>query len=443
MILRQGVLAEADSVPKPKNMRKILETLGVGYEWYKVRRAEFESDQMIPFLVGPQPLYLSKAEGAEIEKIGRDVVDFMHAANELYASESDVKDLLDRGKPEIFQGAGQPRYLFVRPDLLITDQGFSICEIETSPFGLSLAELLNKAYRFVGFDTLVQDGALAKFLSGHTPAKGTIVYSQKTSAYAGQLEFLANELLSGTNRKWEAEEVCLTLGKGHPHVYRAFYQHEYLEDLFVNNLTMALLERGLDSVTPSFTPHMEEKALLALIWDKRWEQFLTHRLGGAVFQHLRQVVPPTWVLGQENFFAPGLPSGISSSEELASLSKSKRKFVLKKSGFGSGSSWAEGVNFLHEKSSERTKTLLVAASQDVGSLYIVQEFKSSQQRSMPYDKDTYTIDHMPARIRLTPYFSMVAGDEGRLIAIKATGCENTNYIHASTGSINTAVAVVE
>lgn len=41
---------------------------------------------------------------------------------------------------------------------------------------------------------------------------------------------------------------------------------------------------------------------------------------------------------------------------------------------------------------------------------------------------------------MTTYFSMV-GDEGRLLTIKATGCEKTNYIHASTGSINTAVAV--
>ena len=51
-----------------------------------------------------------------------------------------------------------------------------------------------------------------------------------------------------------------------------------------------------------------------------------------------------------------------------------------------------------------------------------------------------SLDTMSARIRLTPYFSMVGQNQGQLIAIKATGCEKTNYVHASTASVNAAVA---
>lgn len=422
-------------------MRRVLETLGEGYEWYKIRRTQYDTGEKIPFLVGPQPLYLSSADGKEVERIGKDVVDFMRVADELYHSEVDVKYLLDKGKPKIFQGAGQSRYLFVRPDLLITNQGFSICEIETAPFGLALAELLNRAYRSAGFNTMVGDGVLSQFLVKNTPSNGTIAYSQKTSSYAGQLEFLAKELLSGNGRLWQAEPADLALSRYNLNVYRGFYLHEYLSNLFVNSLVEGFLEGG-GVVIPSLTPHMEEKALLALVWDKRWESFLNNQLGGAAFQHLKQVIPPTWVIGQEHFFAPGLPSGVSSSEGLAALSKAKRKFVLKKSGFGSGSSWAEGVIFLQEKSTERARVLLSVVCEDTQSLYVVQEFRPSQERPMSYEKDYHTITQMQARIRLTPYFSMIAGDEGRLVAIKATGCENTNYIHASTGSINTAVAVI-
>lgn len=57
---------------------------------------------------------------------------------------------------------------------------------------------------------------------------------------------------------------------------------------------------------------------------------------------------------------------------------------------------------------------------------------------MSFEKDHYELGQMHARIRLTPYFSM---RNRELTAIKATGCENTNYIHASTGSINTAVGI--
>lgn len=391
-------------------------------------------------MVSPEPLHLSKTEAGEVLRIGKDVVDFMHAAGELYRSEADVKNLLDRGKPPILRNGKETRYLFVRPDLLVTEQGFSICEIETSPFGLALAELLNRAYRFAGFNTMVDDGVLRQFLIENTPPQGAIIYSEKASSYAGQLQFLARELLSDKERRWEAKHVDSALGKSYPNVYRGFYQHEYLDDLFVNNLVQTLIDHPATGVLPSFTPYMEEKALLALIWDKRWESFLTKNLGTTGLKHLREVVPPTWVVGQEQFFVPGLPNGIPTSEGIANLAKSKRNFVLKKSGFGNGSSWAEGVNFLQEKSAEKTRALLVSALQDEQSLYVVQEFRPSQERSIPYNKDNQTVVKMPARLRLTPYFSMATGAEGHLVAIKATGCENTNYIHGSTGSINTAVA---
>lgn len=441
-IFRKGVLAEDDVMPKVRSMRKILENLGEGYEWYKVRRTEYETDQKIPFLVSPKPLYLPKVEDDEIRRIGKDVVDFMHAANELYNFEGDVKDLLDRGKPKIFQTEIQPRYLFVRPDLLITNQGFSICEIETSPFGLALSELLNRGYRAAGFDTMVGDEVLQNFLRDNIPDEGVIVFSQKTSSYEGQLEFLARELFSGDGRRWKAEDISTVIGRDHPHIYRGFYQYEFLEDLFVNNLVDNLLREGLDTVTPTLTPHMEEKALLSLVWDKRWAGFFSRHLGSAAFHHLIDVIPPTWIVGQERYFALGLPSGVSASVDLAGLSKSKRKFVLKKSGFGSGSSWAEGVVFLQEKSIQKARDLLDAATSDTQSLYVIQEFRPSQERPLLYEDDKGGANQMQARIRITPYFSMAGSEQAKLIAIKATGCENTNYIHASTGSINTAVAML-
>lgn len=423
-------------------MRRELEILGEGYDWYRVRRPEYDNDQKIPFLIVPEPLYLSPQEGQEVLRIGRDVVDYMHAADELYRSESDVKELLDRGKPKILQQVRQAKYLFVRPDLLITKQGFSICEIETSPFGLGLAELLNRAYRTAGFNTMVGEGALSGFLVDNTPSQGIIVYSYRVSSFAGQLQFLANEILSGGNREWKVESADSVIGKNNTNIYRAFYQYEYLNDLFVNKLVQTLLESGEDTVVPSFTPHMEEKALLSLIWDRRWEQFFRRQLGVPTFEHLREVIPPTWIVGQEQFSVLDFPGAVLSLEELANLSKSRRGFVLKKSGFGDGSSWGESVNFLQEKSSAKARDLVVRAQRESESLYIVQEFRGSVERPMIYENDKHTLEQMRARVRLTPYFSMVSGSEGQLVAIKATGCEGTNYIHASTASINTAVAQI-
>lgn len=439
-ILPVGILTERGKSVRNRDMRKTLERLGDGYEWYKIRREEYQTAQKIPFLVSPEPFFLSKEETRELSRIGQDVTAFMSAANELYRGEADIHNLLNRGKPTILREVQDISYLFVRPDLLITDKGFSICEIETSPFGLALAELLNRSYRTVGFETMVREGILQEFIAQNTPSHGSIVYSEKTSSYEGQLRYLAEKVFSGTGRQWVAEQVDFALGKDYQNAYRGFYPYEYLTDMFVYGLVNSAYEGRLGFV-PSFTPHMEEKALLSLLWDGRWESFLRGQLGRTSLEHLREVVPPTWVVGQEQYFVPGLPYGISSSEELAGVSKAKRGFVLKKSGFSNGSSWAEGVNFLQEKSTDKARTLLIAAAQDEQSLYVIQEFKPSKEFPMSYNKENHVIEQMRARIRLTPYFSMVPGDEGKLIAIKATGCEDTNYIHASTGSINTAVAV--
>ncbi|MEK7617481.1 MAG: hypothetical protein AAB414_05540 [Patescibacteria group bacterium] len=435
-IFPAGVLEENDS-KKDTSMRKILERSGRRYEWYRIRRVEYETGQKIPFLVAHEPLNLTSEEVQEVDRIGRDVTDFIYVSDELYHREETVKGLLDRGKPEFFQD-GDPQYLFVRPDILLTKTGMTVCEIETSPFGLSLAELLNRAYVSVGFDTLVKDGVLRQFLTENTPREGTVLYSRNTSSYFGQLEYLAKEILSGQGRNWQAQEIGFDTQEGGA-IYRAFYAYELYTDLFVNNAVHNILDSG-SPVFPSFTPHMEEKALLALIWDTRWEPFFKARLGQASFNHLREVIPPSWIVDQEQFFAPGLPFGVQSSKELASLSASKRKFVLKKSGFSSGSSWSEGVIFLQECSHESASNRLAGAEKDQSCLYVVQSFRDYAERPMIYEGYDGSLETMSARIRLTPYFSMAGQNPGQLLAIKATGCEKTNYVHVSTVSVNAAVA---
>lgn len=446
-ILRRGILQEETEMTNPNNkkkdLRKILEKLGGNYDWYKIRRDEFQTNEKIPFLVSPEPFGIITEESVEIQRIGDDVVAYMDAVDKLYKTDGDVKDLLDTGKPAQLRIPRGVRYLFVRPDLVISEEGFSICEIETSPFGLALAELLNKAYASADFTTMVPDGTLSKFLKDHTPNDGTIVYGPNTEQYKGQLQFLAKELMSGEGRSWDAQHIDTAITQDHASLYRGFYLHELFGDLFIHNLVESQTQNGnFDTITPSLTPHMEEKAALALVWDKRWGSFFRQELGESSFEHLRQVIPPTWIIGQEQHFSPGLPGGVESTLDLANISKSKRNFVLKKSGFGYGSSWAEGVTFLQEKSTSQAKNLLEAASRDISCLYIVQEFRKSREIPLTYDdKINRRVSTMNARVRITPYFSMVDPHKGQLVAIKTTGCENTNYIHASTGSINTAVSV--
>jgi hypothetical protein len=407
-------------------MRRRLESVLGNNELYRARREEYDTKQKIPFRVAPSPLELSSEQKNEVQRIGHDVVHYFSTVDELYKSNSEVAEILNTGKPEIFLIERPLRYLFVRPDFIITEEGFKICEMETSPFGLALAEVLNQAYRQGGFETMVADDTLPQFVRANTPMEGRIIYSNKTKSYAGQMTFLAEKVFSGKGRAWEASKADEITPEKLEHIYRGFYLSEYLEDPVVSDMLEKQIKKE-SALMPSPTPHMEEKAILSFIWDKRFEQYLRKQLGQATFDHLRGVIPPTWIVGQEKHFAPGLPANMSSTTGLATLSRSKRTFVLKSSGFSVHSSWAEGVNLLHEKSATQTKELLQKASDDVNSLYVVQQFTKGKNVPIALEGG---VEGQPTTMSA----------KGKLVAIKATGCENTDFIHASSSSVNTAVS---
>jgi hypothetical protein len=420
-------------------MRDQIESVAEDYDIYKARRAEYDTGQKVPFRVAPTPFRLNPEQARQIEAIGQDITSFFLAADELYHTDQAVRELLDTGKPEIFLADYPAQYLFVRPDMIITEKGFSICEVETSPFGLALAEILNRSYQDAGFETMVGNDVLASHVQATTPMEGTIVYSQRTQAYAGQMAFLADNVFSGEGRHWNAAKSSDTDPTLQENVYRGFYLDEYETDPNIRLLLEANMSNGA-SLLPSPTPHLEEKAILSLIWDKRFEKQLRSQLGSASYDHLRDVIPPTWVVGQEEHFALGLPNQYESSIDLAKLSRSKRTFVLKSSGFSATSSWTEGVHFLGKNSAAVDEERLREARADKMSLHVIQAFHRGKTHPMEYTDQGHNIP-MSARIRLTPYYAIGEQNTGELVAIKATGCENTDLIHASSSSINTAVNV--
>jgi hypothetical protein len=42
----------------------------------------------------------------------------------------------------------------IRPDLILTEEGFSICELDTIPGGIGLTAWLNETYSSFGFNVL-------------------------------------------------------------------------------------------------------------------------------------------------------------------------------------------------------------------------------------------------------------------------------------------------
>src|SRR5579859_2029161 len=110
----------------------------------------------------PAPFPLGEGLAKDIDSLGRVLLQFYRAVNLLYRKSVEGKQpewvarWLDLGKPasliELQRSAAfkseTPRV--IRPDILLTENGFSITELDSVPGGIGLTAWLNQAYAQAG-----------------------------------------------------------------------------------------------------------------------------------------------------------------------------------------------------------------------------------------------------------------------------------------------------
>src|SRR6185503_11005527 len=88
-------------------------------------------------------------------------------------------------------------------------------------------------------------------------------------------------------------------------------------------------------LTPPPKPILEEKLLLALLWNRNLHSFWRQTLGEGFFKRLLRHVPYTWVVDP----APLPPQGaipelnLTDWSQLKAMSQKERELILKVSGF--------------------------------------------------------------------------------------------------------------
>ena len=108
--------------------------------------------------ISPAPFPLDAKVAKEIESLGRVLLQFYRAVNLLYRKSAEGKQpewvarWLDLGKPrELIELQRSPAFKndvprVIRPDILLTENGFSITELDSVPGGIGLTAWLNKTY---------------------------------------------------------------------------------------------------------------------------------------------------------------------------------------------------------------------------------------------------------------------------------------------------------
>ena len=314
------------------------------------------------WLLSPEAFPIDKKFAADLEQLGHRLFVFQHACNQLYHLSVKGKQpawiarYLDAGKPkELIEFSRRkeirddlPRV--IRPDLILTEKGYIIAEIDSVPGGIGLTGWLNQTYST--FDSEIIGGANG-MLDGFRsvlPNGGDIVISQESATYRPEMEWIAARLNQTSNSRQE-ESVRLADLKHQkspwrvlpaenyePQDGRAVYRFFELFDLpnipAIENLLRANAE-GHITITPPIKPYLEEKMWFALFWMHPLREFWRRELGEKYFIKLQQAIPYSWLLDPtplpQHAVIPRLE--IQDWREAAKFSQKDRELLLKVSGF--------------------------------------------------------------------------------------------------------------
>lgn len=362
----------------------------------------------------PEPLKLTKAEARQITTLGHPLAKFQQACDALYrrsaAGKLDgwIAELLDEGKPDwltklqhLPATAGQfPRV--IRPDLILTENGFAMSELDSVPGGIGVTAWLSRMYSDAGFDVLGGANGMIDGFRSLLPEGGTVLVSDEAGDYRPEMEWLTAQL-GDAWKTTTAEEYEPQLDD---QLYRFFELFDW-ESIPSARRLGALAAEGHLSITPPFKPHLEDKLWLALLWSPALRRLWEQTLRSNHLRRLRDIVPFGWVLDPTplppHAALPRLEA--HSWEEVAGFSQKDRQLVLKISGFHETAWGSRGVFIGHDLSSaEWSERLHTALEQSSKQPWLLQEFREGRRIEHPVFRDDGSVEMMQARVRLCPYF---------------------------------------
>src|SRR5437879_13387559 len=158
------------------------------------------------WLLSPNAFPIEQKFLTELEQLGHRLFVFQRACNQLYQLSVKGKQpewvarYLDAGKPKQLIEFSRRKQIrddlprVIRPDLILTEKGYIIAEIDSVPGGIGLTDWLNQTYS--SFDNDIIGGA-SGMLDGFravVPNGADIVSSQEPATYRRETEWLATRL---------------------------------------------------------------------------------------------------------------------------------------------------------------------------------------------------------------------------------------------------------
>ena len=410
------------------------------------------------WLTTPTPFPLTRAEVTELEQLGERLALFQRASNALYNRSVRGKitpwiaSLLDAGKPDPLLGHAHAAALrdqlprVIRPDLISTEEGYALTELDSVPGGIGLTAWLGETFSEVTGGEIVggRDGMREGFRS-ILPGGADIVISQESSDYQPEMEWLASRLNETAAETWKVH-AAETYTPADRAIYR-FFELFDLENIPFARKAASRVEAGDLELTPPMKPVLEEKLWLALFWLRPLRDLWRRELRDAQFQRLQSLIPYSWIVDPAalpyHAVIPRLEIG--DMRELADLSQKERELVLKISGFSELAWGSRGVHIGADMPQEQWVAAIEEALTSFDtSPHLLQEFRKGKRARHPYwDQESGTIRERDGRVRLCPYY-FIADNEVTLGGVLATIVPaDKKILHGMSEAILAPCAIVE
>ena len=407
------------------------------------------------WLISPDAFPIDKKFLRDLEQLGHRLFVFQRACNQLYqlsvkGKQPDwVARYLDAGKPkELIEFSRRteirddlPRV--IRPDLILTEEGYVIAEIDSVPGGIGLTGWLDQTYST--FDSEIIGGADGMLDGFRTvlPNGGDIVISQEAATYRPEMEWIAARLNQTSNFEHQTSQWRVMPAENYQPqdgcaVYRFFELFDLPNIPGIEN-TLRANAGGRITITPPIKPYLEEKMWFALFWLQPLREFWRRELGDKYFIKLQEVIPYSWLLDPtplpQHAVIPRLE--IHNWREAARFSQKDRDLLLKISGFsplGWGSRGvALGSDLAHAEWEKRIEHALATFE---SSPTIMQRFHKGRLFEHRYwDPDSSELKTMKGRVRLCPYY-FVESDRVKLRGALATiAPADKKFVHGMSDAI--------
>ena len=441
--------------------------------------------------LSPEAWPLTPDQHAQLEAIGAACLEFHQALETLYLRSAAgknllrnkpllapwVADYLDRGKPpaliaharEAKNRGAFPTVL--RPDLLLTDDGFVLTELDSVPGGIGLTAFLNRLYeRGEGTAPPTATGgavssprdpavlgqgdamltnfhaALAALRPGTRNPLIALVVSDEAATYRPEMQWLAHQLQLLGKRVFcmrpedifPLENALFFDAGGTPEKIDVLYRFFELFDLANVKTEKFFFEAwtaGEVAIAPPMRPFQEEKLSLALFHHHLLQDFWAEALSGKALKLLRALIPPSWIMDP----APLPPGAVIDGpraggralhdwRELAGASQKERDLIIKISGYHETAWGARSVVLGSDCSREEwqagVENALALAPTNLHVIQIYKKPRRIEHRVFDAPQDTGTV--APAgmkagRLRLCPYYFLIDG-KARLSGALATFC---------------------